>query len=148
MSESDDADDWENMIIADRMAVDQAFQEQVTASAFSNQAWSLVMTAVDFQIVNPEQPEEAYITVDSAQIDSVLPAMEEAEKALGGSPKKQSFTDKIANELRGYLGKNRGDAERRAEAEQLATAYANELHARLERVGKWEAVCERAAGAA
>lgn len=150
MSPSDETSSgWQEMIIADRMAVDREFQERVNESSFSNQGWELVMTAVEFEIVNPEDPDAAHIEVNSEHIDSVLPAMKEAEKALGAPQQGgSSFTDKIASELKGFLDRGQDDAKRKAEAEQLAGEYANVLHSRLQRQGKWEQVCHQAAGGA
>lgn len=145
----DDSGSWEDTVISDRMAVDREFQDRVNESSFSNQGWELVMTAVEFEIVNPEDPEQAHIVAKSEHIDSVLPALKEAEKEMGGPQRGgSSFTDKITSELRGLFNRGKGDAKRKAEAEELAGEYANELHARLKRQGKWNRVCETAAGGA
>ncbi len=141
---ADEGPPWEELIVGERMAADQEFQERVHASSLSNQAWSLVMMAVEFRVSNPEDPERAYLTVDSENLDSVLPAMGEVEAATGHDPG-GSDSDGLLDEIRSWLGGGRGDAERRTEAEQLAEEYATVLERQIQQNGKWNAVCEMAA---
>lgn len=141
---ADEGPPWEELIVAERMAADREFQERVHASSLSNQAWSLVMMAVEFRVSYPDDPAQAHLTVDSENLDSVLPAMDEIEAATGHESA-GSGNDGLFDEIRSWLGGGRGDADRRAQAEQLADQYATVLERQLRENGKWNAVCEIAA---
>lgn len=148
MSGSDDAasNSWEELIVADRMAADREFQERVRASSLSNQAWGLVMMAIEFEIEQPEQPDQAHIAVNSEQLGSVLPAMKEVDEQL---PHGESSSDSgLLDSVRDLFGSGRSDDDRRDEAEQLAREYAQLLRRQLEENGKWEQVCAHAADTA
>ncbi len=42
--------EWRDLIVGDRMRVDQEFAARVRQSGFSNQQWSLIMTAVELEL--------------------------------------------------------------------------------------------------
>jgi len=56
---------WQDLIVGDRMAVDQEFAQQVTDSQFSRQEWGLIMTAVEFTIRTETE-------MDDEQADEVV----------------------------------------------------------------------------
>lgn len=132
---------WEDVIVAERMETDREFHDRIRASNFSNQAWGLVMMATEFEVVDPEAPDEAYLSVNIDQLDSVLPAMKEVDEATGYQ--EPSSSSSVVDSLRNLLGGGGpSDDERRTEAEELATEYAELLQRRLVANGKWEQVCE------
>jgi aryl-alcohol dehydrogenase-like predicted oxidoreductase len=53
------SDKWTDMLAGARMQVDQQFQSRLERSEFTNQEWGLVMTAVEFEIQNADDPENA-----------------------------------------------------------------------------------------
>ncbi|MFB6217816.1 MAG: DUF5799 family protein [Halobacteriaceae archaeon] len=146
------ADTWRDVIAGDRLAVDQEFDERVRAAGLSPQEWGLVMTAVEFEIEEPGDPEAAELVADTSKLGSVLPEMERVRDQVGGG------TDAAAAEAAGTTGRGGGgilDAvrralglggdERRETAEQLAAEYAERLQDRLRDRGRWEDVCAMAA---
>ena len=51
--------EWEDMIVGDRMTVDNEFTDRVQASQFSNQEWGLIMTATELDFEAADDPEAA-----------------------------------------------------------------------------------------
>lgn len=139
-------DDWRSRIAGERMAVDKQFNDRVEASSFSNQQWGLVMTAVEFEITDPSDPETARLIADTSNLDSVMPEIDRVGKQspMGGQrDKTQSGGGFIAGvkAVLGLVDEDEGD-ERTDEAETLAQAYAEELQAKLKSNGRWESVCD------
>lgn len=144
--------DWTSRIAGERMAVDKQFTDRVDASSFSNQQWGLVMTAVEFEITSPGDPEAARIVADTSKLGSIMPELDRVGNQSpmdggGGVDRgpKQSGGGFLSGvkALLGLAGED-GDDERTEEAETLAQAYADELQAQLESNGRWESVCEQA----
>ena len=152
---SDSASDWTDMVVAERMQVDQAFNEKVAASHFTSQQWNLVMTAVEFEIENPDDPEDARIVPDTSKVETILPELERVKNqrsmasaggagdpgGSGGSGLLGGIKDAL-----GLGGGDEGDREQLAAAEEMAQMYADDLQAKLETAGKWERVREAAQG--
>ena len=143
---------WTDMIVGDRMAVDNEFSSRVEASEFTRQEWGLIMTAVEFEIREPGT-DRARLVADTENLPAVMPEMDriaEQQRGMGGSGGGGSggSAGGILGSLKdafGLGGRSRGsDQERIRAAEQLASAYAKELQQHLEERGKWEAVCAAA----
>jgi len=145
---------WQDIIVGDRMAVDQEFSQRVADSEFSRQEWGLVMTAVEFEIENPGDAETARIVADTSKVEQVMPEMENIRSQMdamgagggggGGSSTGGGVFDSVKNAL-GLGGGGSGvDDDRLAAAERLAQEYADELQQRLESQGKWAQVRETA----
>jgi len=148
---------WTDQFVGDRMAVDREFTERVAASEFSSQEWGTIMTAVEFDIENPDAPAEARVVGDTSKIDQVLPAIEEmrGEAAFGGVPD-DSGRDRgtggsgLFGSIKSSLGFG-GDEEtehRLEAAEALVEEYARQFQEHLEAQGKWEQACSIAAATA
>ena len=143
--------DWTSRIAGERMAVDKQFNDRVDASSFSNQQWGLVMTAVEFEIDGPDDPESARLVADTSKLGSIMPELDRVGNqnpmAAGGGdsdpPESSGGLFVGVKSLLGLAGDN-GEDERAAEAEQLAQAYAEELQSKLVSNGRWETVCEQA----
>ncbi len=141
--------DWTDAIVGDRMTVDQEFNERVNGSRFSSQEWGLIMTATEFEIENPDDPETARIVADTSSLPAIMPELENVRSqvaSMGGAPgdggggSSGGIVDSILGAL-GLGGDDGGvDDEELAAAERLAQEYADELQAHLEDVGKWEQV--------
>ncbi len=139
---------WTDMIVGDRMAVDREFNQRITDSRFSRQEWGLIMTAVEFDIENPADDEQAKLVADASKVRQVMPEMENIQSQMntmaGKSAKKESKG--IFSSVKDALGMGGGgggrgiDKEKLAAAEGLAQEYADELQTRLESQGKWERV--------
>lgn len=133
---------WEDLIVAERLEVDRAFQDRIRAAELPNQSWELVMTAVQFEIENPADPDGARLVANTDRLESVLPAMREVEASMGYGDARGSGGG-LLDRVRSLFGGSGGG--RRAEAERLADAYAEELEGLLVERGKWEQVCATAA---
>jgi len=147
-------DRWTDRIVGDRMTVDQEFAERVTQSQFDKQQWGLVMTAVEFEIEHPDDPDRATLVADTSSLPSVLPELEKLAQGPGGMAggldggrdNDGGIVDTLTNAL--GLGGDGGDSvdeEKLDAAEQLVGEYAETLQKHLEERGKWADV--RAAAA-
>jgi len=147
--------EWRDMIVGDRMAVDQAFSERVQQSQFSNQEWGLIMTATEFELVDADDPETARIVADTDAIESIIPELESINTGAGpmaGGSEPAGEEGGIIDAITGALGLDSEDdgidEETLGAAESLTQAYAEELQAHLESENKFETVRQAAAEAA
>ncbi|WP_435333113.1 DUF5799 family protein [Haloarchaeobius sp. TZWWS8] len=145
---------WTDHIVGARMTVDQEFTQEVLDSEFSNQEWGLIMSAIEFEIENAENPDDARIVVDDSKLGSIIPELENIQQQMGamggaagaGAGKSSGggggLFDSVKNAL-GMGGVNNEDrhAEREEAASELAGAYAKRLQTHLESNGRWEEVC-------
>jgi hypothetical protein len=130
---------WTDRIVRDRMAVDQEFNGRVQASEFSNQEWGLIMTAVEFEIEHPEDPERARIVPDTENLPQMMPELEKVQQGMGpgGGPEKNGGSG-VLDAVRGALGFGDDDEQQRLDAaERLVDEYATQLQRRLEKQDKW-----------
>ncbi|MFB6205243.1 MAG: DUF5799 family protein [Haloglomus sp.] len=142
-----DSTPWSDRIVGARMAVDSEFSDEVERSAFSRQEWGLVMTAVDFDIVNADD-ESAELVADTEHLEEVLPELErarETQAAMGAGRQPDDGGGGFVDNLKNALGLGGSDAEeideeQLREARQLVDAYAAELQAHLEAEGRWEEI--------
>ncbi|WP_134672198.1 DUF5799 family protein [Halorussus marinus] len=144
---------WQDIIVGDRMAVDQEFSQRVADSEFSRQEWGLVMTAVEFEIEDPGDAEAARIVADTSKVEQVMPEMENIRSQMdamggGGGGGSSAGGGGVFDSVKDALGLGGGgggvDDDRLRAAERLAQEYAEELQQRLESQGKWEQVRETA----
>jgi hypothetical protein len=136
------------------MELDTEFSDKIEASSFSNQQWNLVMTALEFEIEGPEDPETAEVVADTSNLSTIMPELDRIDQqgpmGGGGGGGGGSGGGSGGGLLGGVkdalgLGGGGGDDERLAEAENLAGQYAELLQEKLETNGRWAAVCDRAA---
>ena len=141
--------DWRDSLAGARMQVDRQFESRVGDSGFSSQEWGLVMTAVEFEVANPADPERAEMYADTDQLDQIVPELQRIQREMGGAPTpvdEGSGGGGVLGSIRDMLGglaSNRdgqSDSERLAEAEVLVQDYADELQAYLEKQGRWEEI--------
>ncbi|WP_435177879.1 DUF5799 family protein [Halorussus sp. AFM4] len=138
---------WQDIVVGDRMAVDQEFAQRVTDSEFSRQEWGLIMTAVEFEIEHPDDDERARIVADTSKVEQVMPELENIRNQMnsmgggggGGGDGGGGVFDSVKNAL-GLGGGGGVDRERVEAAKRLAQEYAGELQQRLESQGKWKQV--------
>ena len=140
---------WTDSIVGDRMAVDQQFTEYVTQSRFSSQQWGLIMTATEFEIEHPDDPEEARIVSNTEKVEQIIPELDNIQSqmaAMGGAGGSSSSSSGggIVSSIKGALGFGGGDdgvdQDQLRAAEQLTQEYADQLQAHLENKGKWDQV--------
>lgn len=135
--------DWTDRIVGARMSVDSEFEDRLQHSEFSRQEWGLVMTAVEFDIEHPDDPDRARIVADTSNLDAIMPELDRVSNMtpMGGSDNTSSggMLDSVKNAL-GFGGGNAVDEEQREQAEQLADEYAEELQQHLEQRGKWDEI--------
>ncbi|PSP21880.1 hypothetical protein BRC61_05480 [Halobacteriales archaeon QH_10_65_19] len=147
---------WTDRLAGARMQVDQQFNDRVLNSQFSNQQWGLIMTAVEFEIENPDDPDRATLVANTEKLDQVLPELDKVDQGMGatqaGGGRDSSdggFLDALGDLIPGMDGDSSGggvDAERTQAATALTQEYATELQQYLEKQGRWTAICEVAAG--
>ncbi|WP_254534581.1 DUF5799 family protein [Halomarina litorea] len=139
---------WTDRIVGTRMAVDREFEERLGQSEFERQEWGLVMTAVEFDIENPEDPESARLVGDTENLPAIVPELERIanENPMGGGSKKQSSG--VLGSLKNALGMGGDDSKfdesKVQAAEALVAEYTDMLQARLEDNGRWAEICEAA----
>jgi hypothetical protein len=151
---------WQDLIVGDRMAVDQEFAQRISDSQFSRQEWGLIMTAVEFEIENPGDAETARIVADTSKVEQVMPELENIRSQMnsmagggagggggGGGGRSGAGGGGIFGSVKDALGLGGGggvDQDRIDAANRLAQEYAGELQQRLETQGKWAQVREAA----
>ncbi|MFC3476361.1 DUF5799 family protein [Halobacterium litoreum] len=146
------SDGWQDRIVGARMAVDQKFGDRIRGSSLSRPQWGLVMTAVEFEIENPDDPENAEIAADTSKLEHVLPEMQNVDDQMnamaGGGGNGGSSSGGVVGGIKDALGlggsDDDGSEELEREATQLAGEYADELQAHLEDEGRFEDVCRAA----
>jgi hypothetical protein len=143
-------DQWRDRIVGDRMTVDQEFTDRVAESTFTRQQWGLIMTAVQFDVEDPGDDEDARLVADTTDLPAVIPELDKMERGPpgvggpGGSGAGGGGGG-IFGGLKDALGIGDGseddaddvDQELLAAAERLTQEYADELQAHLEERGKW-----------
>jgi len=146
-------DDWQDLVVGARMSVDSEFSDRVRASSLSNSQWGLVMTAVEFDVEDADDPEHARIVADTSQLEHVLPEMQNVDQqqamGAGGRSEPSENNSGIVGGIKAALGlgsDDDGNEELEAEAVELADEYANELQSHLEKAGRWDEVRRAAAG--
>jgi hypothetical protein len=141
---------WQELIAGARMTVDQEFSSRVMESEFSRQQWGLIMTAVEFDVENADDPETARIVADTSKLQHVMPELDDLDDRMGamggggGGGSGEGLLDSVKGLLGG--GDGGGHGEQQAAAEALAQEYATELQAHLESAGRWDQVRDAAAG--
>ncbi|WP_232702161.1 DUF5799 family protein [Halobacterium wangiae] len=143
---------WQDQIVGARMTVDQQFADRVQGSSLSRPQWGLVMTAVEFEIENADDPEAATMVANTSKLEHVLPEMANVDQqmnAMAGGSAGGSKGSGVVGSIKNALGLGGGgDEDNEALAEestQLAQAYADELQAYLESEGRWDDVRRTAA---
>lgn len=150
------SDQWTDLIVGDRMTVDQQFSDRVTNSQFSNQQWGLVMTAVEFEIEQPDDEEHAQLVADTSNLPAIMPELDNIDQVgpMGGAggPGQRGGNDGsgLLGGVKDALGLGGGSEESEAgtdidqdkleAAEALAQEYATQLQSQLEDGGKWAEV--------
>ena len=141
--------EWRDMLVGDRMAVDQAFTDRVQASEFTNQEWGLIMTATELDIEHADDPEAARLVADTAAVESIMPelaAIRSRSGPMAGGVDEGANDPGIVDSIKGALGFSDDDdgvdEEKLAAAESLAQEYADELQQHLEANDSFEAVRE------
>lgn len=140
------AREWTDMLVGARMRVDSEFSTQVDSSQFTRQEWGLIMTAVEFDVEHPDDPERARLVADTSKVADIMPEVERAARMqrqqMGGSSG-GGFVDSLKDAL--GFGGGRGvrggvDQEKVSAAVSLVESYTAELQTHLEGQGRWEEV--------
>jgi hypothetical protein len=137
---------WTDRVVSERMQVDQEFSSRIADSRFSNQEWNLIMTATEFEIADPDDPEQAKIVANTENVEQILPELEklrEQSPQMGGGAGTKSGDEGVLGSIKQALGVDGGggstDAEHQA-AEELTAEYAERLQSHLESRGRWESI--------
>lgn len=160
--------DWTDKLVGARMRVDSEFSSEVDNSQFSRQEWSLIMTAVEFDVEDAGDPEEARLVADTTKIRDILPEVQrvaemhgmQAYGGQGSSGLGPSLGGGLLDSVKDALGLggggsdgggsgggvNRGDTASDVDEETVSAAaslvdrYASRLQSHLERKDRWEEV--------
>lgn len=140
--------DWTDRIVGARMAVDNEFEDRLQRSEFSRQEWGLVMTAVEFEIEDADDPDRARIVADTDNLPAIMPELERvgdmspmgASGSGGSGSRSGGVLDSVKNALGLGGGGNGVDEEKQEKAAKLVTEYAEKLQQHLENKGKWDEV--------
>ena len=150
------SDEWTDRLAGARMQVDKRFSDRVDDSRFTNQEWGLIMTAVEFDIREPADPETAELVAETDQIEDIVPELGRIQEQMGGSPTPVDSGPSggmIIGRLRRYIDglrtNSRGGNEKQklSDATELVDEYAVELQLYLEEEGMWADICSRAESA-
>jgi hypothetical protein len=148
------SDKWTDMLAGARMQVDQQFQERLERSEFTNQEWGLVMTAVEFEIREVDDPENAHLVANREQIRQIIPELDTIQREMGGAARPVENNPDgsgMFGRVKQYLGflsddtSDEPDEERLAAAKVLVDEYTEQLETYLRESGRWEDVREAAA---
>ena len=143
--------EWTDQLAGARMQVDQRFQDTLEASSFTNQEWGLVMTAINWDIENPEDPDEATLVADTDQLSDIIPELENIQRQMGGSqqpvedgPDASGFLGRIKRYVHDLTsdGSSQSNQKRYNDAVELVEGYTLELQNYLEERGRWEELCD------
>lgn len=146
--------EWQDMIVGDRMAVDEEFSSRIDDSQFSRQEWGLVMTAIEFEITDPGDETKAKLVANTSELRSMMPEIEKVAQMdpMSGPQEESGSGGGLLSSLFDAIGLKNGssggsgvDEEKLAAAKTLVSAYADELQARLEEQGRWDEIRETAA---
>lgn len=140
---------WLDRVAGERMRFDSEFNEVIADSPFTSQQWGLVMTAAEFHIRNPEDPESAELVAVTDKLPAIMGELDTIDQGMaqagGGAPGEGSG---IVDSIRDRLGfGDADDEELRTAAEDLLEEYAAGFQERLVAAGRWEEVCQLAADA-
>ncbi|MFB6114214.1 MAG: DUF5799 family protein [Halodesulfurarchaeum sp.] len=139
---------WRDRIVSARMSVDSQFEDRIEASSFSRQQWGLVMTAVEFEIENPQDPEAAEIVANTDNLVHVLPELESIDNQMAQMGSGGGGSSGLLDGVKDALGFGSGssvDESTKQEAISLTEEYATQLQSELESTGQWGTVREIAA---
>jgi hypothetical protein len=140
---------WTDRIVGARMAQDREFGDRVAQSSLSHQEWNLVMTATEFRIEDPEDPDRARLVGDTSKLPSVIPEMDRIASEQPDAQRQGSSDGGVFGSIKSALGMGGdgggGDDERTEAAEELVDEYTTQLQRRLEDRGRWTEVRQAAA---
>jgi hypothetical protein len=148
------SNEWTDQLAGARMQVDQRFQDTLEASSFTNQEWGLVMTAIDWDIENPDTPEEAKLVADTDKLSEIIPELENIQSQMGGAqrpvedgPDTSGFLGRIKRYLHDLTSNTSGQSSKKRynDAVELVEGYTVELQTFLEERGRWQEICAAAA---
>ncbi|QZX99873.1 DUF5799 family protein [Halobaculum rubrum] len=142
---------WTDAIVGERMTVDREFTDRIRASEFSNQEWGLIMTAVEFEIEDADDSEEARIVADTSKLPQIMPELDNISQQMGamagggsdGGSSGGAFGEIVSDIKDAVFGAGGGggvDEQKLEAAERLTQEYADELQRHLESKGKFEQV--------
>lgn len=144
---------WQDQIAGARMTVDQEFSQRVANSQFSRQQWGLIMTAVEFEVEDADDPDTARIVANTSKLPHVMPELDNLEQSMSamgaGGGASAGSGGGLVESIKGMLGMGSDAGENSAREEAaaaLAQEYATELQAHLEATGRWEQIRTTAAG--
>lgn len=141
-----EAEEWERLIIWDRIAVDQQFAGRVEHSQFTTEQWELIMTAVELTIESPEGTPR--LVADTTELPEVIPYLKSlpAQSPNAGTDS-FGFLSSIRSLFSPSGTPSRGarDDDVLADATALANEYAQVLQSHLEATDKWDDIAEIAA---
>jgi hypothetical protein len=139
-------EDWTARIAGIRMQLDGEFADRVQQSSLTAQQWSLVMTATEFEIENPQAPEDAGIVTNTDNLPAVASEMDRVQKQGMGNVQSGGGSGGILGKIIDRFKREAGSSVDLDEAGTLAEEYGRRLQEKLIEQDRWEEVCAVAAG--
>jgi hypothetical protein len=137
---------WLDRVAGARMEFDSEFSEVVAASSLTNQQWGLIMTAAEFQIEAPENPEQAELVPVTENLPAVMSQVEQLGEGMGMGGQRPASGGGLMDSIKDLFGGGGGGSEELVQtAEDLLKQYAEGFQERLEAMDRWEEVCALAA---
>lgn len=135
--------DWRDQLAGHRMQVDRNFADRIQESELTNREWSLVMTAVEFEIEG--EGADAQLVADTSRIDAVVSEFDTIQPGGGILAPYESSSEGIWELITEVIGSGpRSDTTKRESAIELANDYAEQLQIYLEEQGQWKSIRQAA----
>lgn len=137
---------WLDRVAGARMEFDSEFSEVVAASDLTNQQWGLIMTAAEFRITDPGDPEQADLVPVTDNLSAVMGQVEQLGEGMRTGGQRHVGGGGLMDSIKGFLGGGTdGNDELTQTAEDLLDQYADGFQERLIAMDRWEEVCAMAA---
>jgi hypothetical protein len=152
--------EWTDKLARARIQVDKEFHEAIERSQFTEQEWGLVMTAVEWRVANPTDPDHAKLVAETDNVEDILPQLtrirRDVQTAAAGpdAARQRSLAEGFSGWINGFVemlsrAVSGGSTDSRVEAaDALAAEYAERVQDYLERRGRWDDIRQAAAEAA
>lgn len=149
--------EWTDKLARARIQVDKEFHEEVKRTQFTEQEWGLVMTAVEWRVANPDDPEHARLVAETDNVKDILPQLtrirRDVETAAAGpdAARQRSLAEGFSGWINGFVEMlsravtSESTDSRVEDAETLAAEYAERVQDYLERRNRWDEVRQAAA---
>lgn len=131
-------------LIGYRMQADQSFASRVREAGFTSSEWELIMSVVEFEIVDPSTPADAEMRPVMDELDKAIAATDQLSSSnpYEEQPDDGGIAAGFVNSLRGRLGLSESTGVDRDKAVMLVSEYAALLEGLLRQESAWADLCK------